>query len=166
MPSSHVPTGSGPCLHDHEVGQRLGGHWLGGQREQFGAKTEALGQPVVAEALGVSAVDGDGEDIRVGQQPGDVHGLGRGWIAALRFRALELERQRGEQPATQQLLAGRQPGERLLDRADKFVIVPAVLVGLPQHRRIKRGDDAAEQGRVLERLGRAVTVAPVGTSPR
>ena len=52
MPVSRIEVGgaaAGP--HEHHVGERLGGHRLAGQREQFGAQALALGQPVVAEAL-------------------------------------------------------------------------------------------------------------------
>ena len=37
--------------HEHQVSERLGGHRLAGQREQFGAQALALSQPVVPEAL-------------------------------------------------------------------------------------------------------------------
>jgi hypothetical protein len=93
--------GAAAGRHEHQVGERLDGHRLAGQREQLGAQPLALGQPVVPEGLEVAAANGDRQHAGVAEPARHLHGLGGGLVAAPGFGALQLEGQRDEQPAAQ-----------------------------------------------------------------
>jgi hypothetical protein len=60
------------------------------------------------------------------------------------------------------MVAGRQPGKRLLDRGDQLIIGCTVFVGLKGRGDVERGDDPGEQDRVVQRECGADGIAVVG----